>query len=121
MLVGRSLQGVGGGGIIALSEIIVTDLVPLRYRGTWFGYLSSMWAVGSVSGPVSRPPFTCLWLIGKLIDRTIDPWRCFCGECVVEMDFLHKFTNYWRGARLRHGIFEAQLRGGVLRGEAEAI
>jgi MFS family permease len=52
MLVGRSLQGVGGGGVIALTEIIVTDLVPLRFRGTWFGYLSSMWAVGSVSGPL---------------------------------------------------------------------
>lgn len=52
MLVGRSLQGVGGGGIIALTEIIVTDLVPLRFRGAWFGYLSSMWAVGSVSGPL---------------------------------------------------------------------
>jgi MFS family permease len=52
MLVGRSLQGVGGGGIIALTEIIVTDLVPLRSRGAWFGYLSSMWAVGSVSGPL---------------------------------------------------------------------
>jgi MFS family permease len=52
MLVGRSLQGVGGGGIISLTEIIVTDLVPLRFRGAWFGYLSSMWAVGSVSGPL---------------------------------------------------------------------
>ncbi|KAI1977210.1 hypothetical protein LOZ51_002807 [Ophidiomyces ophidiicola] len=30
MLVGRSIQGIGGGGLIALSEIIVTDLVPLR-------------------------------------------------------------------------------------------
>lgn len=33
LLVGRSLQGVGGGGLIALTEIIVTDLVPMRLRG----------------------------------------------------------------------------------------
>lgn len=52
MLVGRSLQGVGGGGLIVLSEILVTDLVPLRLRGKWFGFLSAMWAVGSVSGPI---------------------------------------------------------------------
>ena len=52
MLVGRSIQGVGGGGIIALSEVIVTDLVPLRLRGKYFGILSSMWSVGSVTGPI---------------------------------------------------------------------
>lgn len=52
LLVGRSIQGIGGGGLIALTEIVVTDLVPLRMRGQWFGIISGMWAVGSVSGPV---------------------------------------------------------------------
>ncbi len=33
MLVGRSIQGIGGGGILTLGEIIVTDLVPLAVRG----------------------------------------------------------------------------------------
>ncbi|KAI4143188.1 MAG: hypothetical protein L6R39_004666 [Caloplaca ligustica] len=49
LLAGRSLQGIGGGGLIALTEIVVTDLVPLRLRGKWFGIISAMWAVGSVS------------------------------------------------------------------------
>ncbi|KAJ5581093.1 hypothetical protein N7450_007394 [Penicillium hetheringtonii] len=52
MLVGRSIQGVGGGGIIALSEVIITDLVPLRYRGQYFGIFSAMWSIGSVTGPI---------------------------------------------------------------------
>lgn len=52
MLVGRSIQGVGGGGIIALSEVVITDLVPLRYRGQYFGILSAMWSIGSVTGPI---------------------------------------------------------------------
>ena len=52
LLIGRSLQGVGGGGLIALTEIVVTDLVPLRLRGQWFGIISAMWAIGSVSGPI---------------------------------------------------------------------
>ena len=52
MLVGRSIQGVGGGGLISLSEVIVTDLVPLRLRGQYFGILASMWSVGSVTGPI---------------------------------------------------------------------
>ncbi len=52
LLVGRSIQGSGGGGITALTEIIVTDLIPLRHRGKWFGYQGAVSAVGSVLGPV---------------------------------------------------------------------
>ncbi|EEA23397.1 hypothetical protein TMatcc_002261 [Talaromyces marneffei ATCC 18224] len=52
MLVGRSIQGVGGGGILALTEIIVTDIVPLRLRGQYLGILNGMWTIGSVAGPV---------------------------------------------------------------------
>jgi MFS family permease len=52
MLVGRTVQGVGGGGIILMSDIIITDLVPMRIRGTYFGIIGGDWALGSVSGPV---------------------------------------------------------------------
>lgn len=52
MLVGRSIQGVGGGGIISLTQIIITDLVPLRHRGKWFGVVQAMWAFGTIFGPV---------------------------------------------------------------------
>ncbi|PUU74404.1 major facilitator superfamily domain-containing protein [Tuber borchii] len=52
ILVGRSIQGVGGGGIISLAEITVTDIVPLRERGKYFSFLSTMWAIGSVGGPL---------------------------------------------------------------------
>ncbi|KAI9660131.1 MAG: hypothetical protein M1821_001483 [Bathelium mastoideum] len=52
ILTGRSLQGIGGGGIIVLTEIIVTDMVPMRLRGKWFSFLSSMWSVGTVAGPL---------------------------------------------------------------------
>jgi MFS family permease len=37
MLVGRSIQGIGGGGILSLAEIIVTDLVPMVERGLYYG------------------------------------------------------------------------------------
>lgn len=62
LLVGRSVQGVGGGGIIALTYVIVTDLVTLRERGKWFGLISMMWAIGSVSGYV-KPKAAVLLLL----------------------------------------------------------
>ncbi|EXJ77868.1 hypothetical protein A1O3_09027 [Capronia epimyces CBS 606.96] len=52
LLVGRTIQGIGGGGIITMTEIVVTDLVPLRWRGQWTGIISGMWSIGSVSGPI---------------------------------------------------------------------
>ncbi len=32
LLVGRSIQGIGGGGLMALTYVIVTDMVTLRDR-----------------------------------------------------------------------------------------
>ncbi|KAK7998931.1 DNA repair protein RAD50 [Apiospora marii] len=52
IFVGRAIQGVGGGGIILLNDIIVTDLVPMRDRGKYFGIIGGIWALGSVTGPV---------------------------------------------------------------------
>ena len=39
-------------GIITLTEIVITDLVPLRWRGQWSGIISATWSLGSVSGPI---------------------------------------------------------------------
>ncbi|KAK9454424.1 Vba5p [Dipodascopsis uninucleata] len=52
MIAGRTVQGLGGGGLIALSEVVITDMIPLRVRPTYFGFLSMVWAVGTVIGPV---------------------------------------------------------------------
>ena len=52
MLAGRTIQGVGGGGVTIVNNIIITDLVPMRLRGAYFGALNGVWALGSVSGPV---------------------------------------------------------------------
>jgi MFS family permease len=45
IIVGRTIQGLGGGGLIALTEMVVADLVPLQFRGQWFSLLSAMWYV----------------------------------------------------------------------------
>lgn len=52
MLVGRTIQGVGGGGIILMNDLIIADLVPLRLRGKYFGITGGIWTLGSVSGPI---------------------------------------------------------------------
>ncbi|KAF2429070.1 MFS general substrate transporter [Tothia fuscella] len=52
LIIGRSIQGVGGGGLEALSEIILTDMTTLRERPKYLGLLGLMWASGSITGPI---------------------------------------------------------------------
>ncbi|KAL2201510.1 major facilitator superfamily domain-containing protein [Corynascus similis CBS 632.67] len=50
--IGRSVQGVGGGGIIAMAQVIFADMVPLRQRPKYFSFVLAAWALGSVLGPL---------------------------------------------------------------------
>ncbi|KAK8101844.1 major facilitator superfamily transporter [Apiospora kogelbergensis] len=52
MLVGRSIQGIGGGGIVVLSLVLFTDLVPLRWRPKYYGTVLGAWSLGTCLGPI---------------------------------------------------------------------
>ncbi|MFE2105281.1 MFS transporter [Kitasatospora sp. NPDC059463] len=48
----RALQGLGGGGLMVLSQAIVGDLVPPRDRGRYQGVFGAVFGVTSVLGPL---------------------------------------------------------------------
>lgn len=52
LIAGRSIQGVGAGGMYVLIDIICCDLVPLRERGKYLGIINSLAAVAAAIGPV---------------------------------------------------------------------
>ena len=54
----RALQGLGGGGLMALAMAIVGDLVAPRERGRYQGYFGVVFALASVSGPLLGGWFT---------------------------------------------------------------
>ncbi|KDR69579.1 hypothetical protein GALMADRAFT_77246 [Galerina marginata CBS 339.88] len=58
LIAARTVQGIGGGGIINLSEIITSDLVPLAERGLYQGILGLTWAFASGIGPPIGGAFT---------------------------------------------------------------
>jgi EmrB/QacA subfamily drug resistance transporter len=63
----RAIQGIGAGGLTALVQVILSDLVSPRERGRYSGYLGAVFGVGTVAGP----------LLGGVITDSIG-WRwCF--------------------------------------------
>jgi MFS family permease len=52
LVVGRFLQGVGGGGLIPATLALVADLYPVQRRGVPLGIVSGVQELGSVIGPL---------------------------------------------------------------------
>jgi EmrB/QacA subfamily drug resistance transporter len=51
LLLGRTLQGIGGGGIVPMVQTSVADMVTPRERGHYQAYMGSAWIVAGVVGP----------------------------------------------------------------------
>jgi len=48
----RAVQGLGGGGLMILSQAIIADIVPAKERGKYLGPLGAVFGLSAVAGPL---------------------------------------------------------------------
>ncbi|NUP01440.1 MAG: MFS transporter, partial [Nonomuraea sp.] len=65
----RAVQGLGVGGLSALAQVILGDIVSPRERGRYSGYMGAVFGISTVAGPL---------LGGFIVDTDWLGWRwCF--------------------------------------------
>ncbi|MGY1778670.1 MDR family MFS transporter [Geodermatophilus sp. SYSU D00804] len=70
-VVWRGVQGLGGGGLMILSQAIIADIVPARERARYMGPIGALFGLSAVAGPLVGGFFTdtaalgwewCFWI-----------------------------------------------------------
>ncbi|MBI5611332.1 MAG: MFS transporter [Deltaproteobacteria bacterium] len=61
LLVGRVLQGLGGGAVMPVTIVILGDRYPVGERARMFGVISLVWGASTLLGPLAGAGLTGAW------------------------------------------------------------
>ncbi|KAM0286294.1 hypothetical protein ACHAQH_001025 [Verticillium albo-atrum] len=105
LCVARAIGGIGGGGMNSVVSILMSDIVPLRDRGVWQGYVNIIFAAGTSTGaplgglladsigwrwsflgqvPICAAAFIAVYFVLDLPKTDHSHWR----EKIARIDFL---------------------------------
>ncbi len=105
----RALQGVGAGGLMALSQTIIGDVVSPRERGRYTGYVGAMFALASIAGPL---------LGGYVVDNLDWRWIFFInlpvGAAALWLTHRNLQLPFPRRQRQIDYLGAALLTGGIV-------
>ncbi|KAG0034627.1 hypothetical protein BGZ81_003940 [Podila clonocystis] len=86
LIVGRGVAGIGAGGLMAMVFIIMSDMLDMRERGKYIGFVGVVYSLASVIGPV---------LGGAFSDKLTWRWSFWINLPVgaVSVTFIAIFLN----------------------------
>jgi len=61
LITSRAVQGIGAGGLAALSQVLMADIISPRERGRYMGLFGAVMAVATVGGPLLGGVITDAW------------------------------------------------------------
>jgi predicted MFS family arabinose efflux permease len=114
LIAARAIQGIGGGGLIILSNICISDLFSMRSRGKYFGMIGGVWAFAGGVGPI----------LGGVFTQRVS-WRwCFyvnlpiTGAAIVGIFLFLNLDNprtpVWNGLKAIDWLGSITIVGGTL-------
>lgn len=78
----RAVQGLGGGGLMILSQAIIADIVPANDRGKYMGPLGAIFGLAAVAGPL---------LGGYFVDHLTWEWAFYINIPIGIAAFIVAF------------------------------
>ncbi|KAI0809680.1 MFS general substrate transporter [Xylaria sp. FL0064] len=102
LIAGRTIQGVGAGGIYVLIDIVCCDLVSLRERGKYLGLMFSWSGVAAALGPP----------VGGALAQTNWRWVFWINIpiCGVALVMLLTFMKVKKGAHDSSGTLRSRAK-----------
>ena len=80
----RAMQGLGGGGLMILSQAIIADIVPANQRGKYLGPLGGIFGLSAVAGPL---------LGGYFVDHLTWQWAFYINIPIGIAAFVIAFVT----------------------------
>ena len=90
----RAMQGLGGGGLMILSQAIIADIVPASERGKYMGPMGAVFGISAVAGPLLGGYFVdhLTWQWAFYINIPIGIIAFFIGVFALQLP-THKATK----------------------------
>ena len=109
LIAGRVIQGIGGGGITILVNLIVCDLAPLRERGRLMAVVFACISVGTSLGPI---------IGGVIVQRTTWRWVFYLnlpiGGVALILLWIFLQVGSHDSSSLRHRLKQIDYGGNVI-------
>ena len=97
IIIFRGIQGIGAGVMLANAFIVIGDLFPSEARGRYHGFISAVFGISSIIGPM---------LGGYITDQLSWHWVFFLNVplgVIILVPFIFFFPNF-RQDNLKHDI-----------------